>query len=244
MAKGRRWTTEEDEFLIEKWGVNSLKFIAKKLNRTVKAVRVRATRLELGEFHKSGELLMFTELVEALGYSYVEEVFNKFTKRGCPIKYVLYDKKRYRKINIEKFWEWAENNQDVVNFSKFEKNSLGKEPSWVDEKRKIDKMNYANSRVLWNKEQERLLIAKAKSGKYTLRDLAIEFNRSEQSIRRKLFDLGENPIKKQRKKIRYSKEEELKILEMKEKGFDCSIIARELNRSESGIKDKYNRLIS
>ena len=30
MAKGRIWTSEEDEFLIEKWGNSSVKYIKKK----------------------------------------------------------------------------------------------------------------------------------------------------------------------------------------------------------------------
>ena len=121
---------------------------------------------------------------------------------------------------------------------------LGKEPSWVDVKRKIDKTNYTNRKVLWTKDQERLLVAKARTGKYTLDQLALEFNRTEQAVRRKLFDLGEPNLYKPRKKNKYSKEEEQIILDMRAKGFDFTIIARKLNRSETGIRDKYNRLVS
>lgn len=244
MAKGKIWTSEEDEFLIEKWGNSSVKYISKKLKRSVKAVKIRAFRLDLGEFHSAGDLLMVKDLIIALGYSYVEQVIDKFVMNDFPIKYIEYHKKRYRKVSIEDFWKWAEKNKDVVNFAFFEKNMLGKEPSWVDEKRKIDKANYTNRKVLWTKDQERLLVAKARTGKYTLDQLALEFNRTEQAVRRKLFDLGEPILYKARSKNRYTPEEEQIILDMRAKGFDFTIIARELNRSETGIKDKYNRLVS
>ena len=244
MARGRNWSIEDDEHLIEKWGNVSVKNIAKKLKRSVKAVKIRAFRLGLGEFHSAGDLLLVKDLIEALGYSYVEKNVNKFKENGCPIRYIEYDKKRYRKISIDEFWKWAEKNKDVVTFANFEKNSLGKEPSWVDEKRKMDKINLTGKRVYWTKTQERLLISKARTGKYTLMDLAQDFNRTEQAIRRKLFELGEGIDYIPRSRNRYTPEEEKKILEMREQGFDFCIIARKLNRSETGIKDKYNRLVS
>lgn len=244
MAKGRKWTSEEDEYLIEKWGNSSVKNISKRIKRSAKAVKVRAFRLGLGEFHSAGDLLLVKELILTLGYMNINKVLEKFVLNDFPIRYIECDTKIYRKINIEEFWKWSENNKDIINFTFFEKNSLGKEPSWVNEKRKIDIINYAKKRVYWTKEQERLLIAKAKSGNYNLGDLAIEFKRSEQAIRRKLFSLGEDVNYKQRKKIKYTPEEEKKILEMRDKGFDFYIIAKELNRSETGIRDKYNRLVS
>ena len=244
MARGRIWTKEDDEYLMEKWGNTSVKSIAKKLKRSISAIKLRTYRLGLDEFYAAGDLLLVRDLIEALGYSYTEYVINKFKEYGLPIRYVGYNKRRYRKISIDDFWKWSEFNKDVVNFAFFEENNLGKEPKWVKEKRRIDKTNYANKRVFWTREQEFLLISKARTGRYTYADLASDFNRSEQAVRRKLFDLGEPPIAKKRKRERYSKEEEQKILEMREQGFDFSIIARQLKRSESGIKDKYNRLIS
>lgn len=244
MARGRIWTKEEDEYLMEKWGNTAIKNIAKKLNRNIEAVKLRAYRLGLGEFHSAGDLILVRDLIEVLGYSYIEQAINKFKQHDFPIRYIEFNKKKYRKISIEDFWKWSENNKDVINFAFFEKNSLGKEPKWVEEKRRMDKINYANKKVPWTRKQERLLISKARTGMYTYADLAIDFNRSEQAVRRKLFDLGEPPISKQRKRERYSKEEEEKILKMREQGYDFCIIAKELKRSESGIKDKYNRLIS
>ena len=44
-------------------------------------------------------------------------------------------------VDMRKFWEWAEENKKQLNFAKFEKGALGKEPDWVDEKRKLDYKN-------------------------------------------------------------------------------------------------------
>lgn len=44
----RTWKPEEEDYLMEKWGQISVPAIAKKLNRTTNAVKVRAQRLGLG----------------------------------------------------------------------------------------------------------------------------------------------------------------------------------------------------
>ena len=44
----RTWKPEEEDYLMEKWGQISVPSIAKKLNRTTNAVKVRAQRLGLG----------------------------------------------------------------------------------------------------------------------------------------------------------------------------------------------------
>lgn len=41
----RTWKPEEEDYLMEKWGQISVPAIAKKLNRTTNAVKVRAQRL-------------------------------------------------------------------------------------------------------------------------------------------------------------------------------------------------------
>ena len=50
MDKRKKWTQEELDFLEEKWGVLSKKLIAKKLNRSLNSVIVKAVRLGLGGY--------------------------------------------------------------------------------------------------------------------------------------------------------------------------------------------------
>lgn len=42
---GKRWTLEDETYLMEKWGTLSIQTIAKKLDRTVNAIKVRAAKL-------------------------------------------------------------------------------------------------------------------------------------------------------------------------------------------------------
>lgn len=48
----RTWKPEEEDYLMEKWGQISVPAIAKKLNRTTNAVKVRAQRLGLSVHQK------------------------------------------------------------------------------------------------------------------------------------------------------------------------------------------------
>ena len=41
---------------------------------------------------------------------------------------------------MEEWWEWAEKNRDLLDFSIFEEKILGEEPAWAKEKRKHDTM--------------------------------------------------------------------------------------------------------
>lgn len=50
----RTWKPEEEDYLMEKWGQISVPAIAKKLNRTTNAVKVRAQRLGLGDGKSEG----------------------------------------------------------------------------------------------------------------------------------------------------------------------------------------------
>lgn len=244
MGLQRNWTIEEIEFLERKWGNMTLKNIAKNLNRSEYAIRLKAGRLGLGNFCEAGDYVLLKHVIIALGYCYVESVVDKFIKYNFPIKIIKHNKRKYRKVNLEEFWKWAENNKEVLNFTKFEKNALGKEPTWVDEKRKRDILTTGNKYAFWTKDEENLLVSKAKSGRYDLLDLSIDFNRTEAAIRRKYFDLtGEVVPNKRAKNKKYTEKEEKRILELKEQGYDFCYIAKELKRSELGIVDKYKRLV-
>lgn len=50
----RKWTKEDVEYLTEKWGNVSIPSIAKKLNRSVNAVKIKAGRLNLGPMLENG----------------------------------------------------------------------------------------------------------------------------------------------------------------------------------------------
>ena len=74
----KRWTAEEQEYLKEAWGRASIPAIAKKLGRTVDAVKVRASKLKLGAVLEAGDYVTLNQLLLTLtdnsqSYSYQME---------------------------------------------------------------------------------------------------------------------------------------------------------------------------
>ena len=83
----RTWRPEEEDYLMETWGQLSVPTIAKKLNRTTNAVKVRAQRLGLGAVLMSGEYVTLNQLITAVtgsekSYSY--KIKSWVENRGMP----------------------------------------------------------------------------------------------------------------------------------------------------------------
>lgn len=240
--KYTKWSQEEIEYLEEKWGNMTSEKIAKQLGRTIYAVKTKASKLNVGAFFESGNFILLKDLLIALGQYNVEDTITKFKKYNCPIRCVRTKKKVYRKIDLDEFWPWMEQHKNIISFNNFEKNSLGKEPDWVDYKRKLDKRTPKKQYRLWTTEEENLLLSKVKNGQYNLMELSIEFNRTEAAIRKKISALDSLAMPKKRISRKYTLEDEKKILQMKNAGYDYCHIARELNRSEGSIMYKCKQL--
>lgn len=63
---------------------------------------------------------------------------SRLIREGLPVKWHIVKNSRFRVIDIDEFFKWAEENKSILDFSRFEKYSLGAEPDWVDVKRKAD----------------------------------------------------------------------------------------------------------
>ena len=233
----RHWTQEEMEFLKENYGSKTNKSIAKKLNRTEGAVVYKVAKMHLKKEY--GEMLTFNQLAIALGlqssYSHVK---SKLIKNG-------FRTNCENKFTINYFWSWAEKHKQILNFSKFEKNLLGIEPKWVDEKRKLDSSNPSkvNYNRVWSKSDDALLIQKTKSNRYTYKQLALEFNRTEAAIKKRLNTLGVpyRPLPLDCH-IKWTDEENNKLLELNNKGLDSYTIAKILNKSQLSISNRIKKL--
>lgn len=238
----KKWTEKEIMYLEESWGTISIKGIAKKLKRSEGAIINKARKLKLGSFVDAGDLISLNQLLIAIGqgnsYSWVKE---KYINNGLPVVNKLISNKRVLKVKLEDFWKWAGKNRNVVNFARFEKGALGVEPSWVEEKRKADSMNPSkhNSNRPWSNADDILLISKVKLCRYTYKDLASEFNRTEAAIKRRLYDLNVpyRPVPLDTH-IKWTDEENEKMIELHEKGYDNYSIAKELNKTHLSICDR------
>lgn len=195
------WTKEEEEYLQEKYGTVGIKSIAKNLNRTVSAVVQKANRMKLGAFTLQGEYVTYNQLMIAIGtgkgYSYYNESWIK--KRGFPVKYKTVINCRVKVVYIDDFWKWAEENQSFVDFSKIEKNILGKEPKWVDKKRKQDFLRSKRRKLTpWTKTDDAKLRKMLSEYKYTYQEIAAELKRTEGAVVRRMSTLGikERPLRR------------------------------------------------
>lgn len=242
MGSNKKWSKEEIEYLEESWGKETIKHIAKTLNRTESAVNLKAQRLKLGGLMAAGELLSICQLIKALGlFSSYSQTKKKFIDNGLPVTTKKIGNRKVVKVDLNKFWKWAEKNRQILNFAKFEKNSLGEEPSWVKEKRIADKSNPSKNdhNRLWSKSDDNLLISKTKAYRYTYKELAVEFNRTEAAIKRRLRDLGVpyRPIPLQNH-IKWTEGENELLVDLHRRGYDSYAIARKLNKSHLSISDR------
>ena len=248
MGSNRSWTEEEMNFLEENWGTKSVKVLAKSLDKTESAIINKSQRLNLGSFINSGELLVFRQLLGALGlqssYSWIKK---KFIDNGLPTVTKTVINKKVLKVDLDKFWKWAEKNKQLLNFAKFQEGALGAEPSWVAEKRKADKSNPTKKHhnKLWTKDEDSLLIEKTKSCRYTYKELAAEFNRTECAIKRRLYDLAVpyRPVPLDNHK-KWSKEENELMFELQKKGYDNYAIAKVLNKTHLSISYRLNKVVN
>ena len=246
-----RWREEEIQYLEDSWGVYSIPTIAKKLNRPIGGVKAKANRIGLDQHLYSGGKVTLNLVIQNLGYKSYTWMAKQFLKYGCPIQNKKVNNKSFKVIEINEFWEWAKENQDILNFRYFEENSLGLEPKWVKEKRRQDRINLKklNKNKLWTREEETLLIAKLKSYRYTCKELAEEFNRTENSILRKIskMKIPYRPVPKNEKKINeiiWTNKENEKFVRLYKSGYSIKEISDILRKSEELIEERVNLLNS
>lgn len=245
--KKRRWTKEEEEYLDESWGTISKETIAIKLRRTITAINLKAQRMNLGPFLEAGDYITVNELVTRLlnGRNNGRNYFiDQLLKRGLPYKEKKVNKKSFKVINIDDFWEWSKKNRTLIGFSKLEKNILGVEPEWLKEQRKADKKMAIFKTTPWTESEDAHLLSLLKEFKYSYKEISHKIKRTEGAIKRRMIDLKykERPLAMH--KYNPWKEREVKMLkELFNKGYRADIIAMDIDRSTQAIRGKIERMI-
>ncbi|EQB3099703.1 helix-turn-helix domain-containing protein [Clostridium botulinum] len=236
------WTQEEEEYLQRRYGKTTLKRIAKKLGRSETAVEIKAGRLGLSSALEATGELTAAEIANVfkIDAHVVVDRWIKDRELKAQYKAVKFTRKFWR-IKIEDFWRWAEENKEIINFFKLERNVLGKEPSWVDIERKKDfKEKPKRQHQFWNELEDRKLKNLWKSSK-SIKEIAEILNRSSSSVRHRSKRLGLKPNKKVN--IPWTNEEVNTVIRMKKNGALDKEIAWELGRSTGNISWKRKELI-
>lgn len=227
LKSGRNWTEKELEYLEDNWGSVSLPTMAKKLGRSIEALKLKAGRLELGPFLDNGEYVTLNQLFICLGrgksYSYVRD---QWVNMGLPVKRKRVAKNSFQVIYLDEFWEWAQANQTLIDFSRLEEGILGKEPDWLKEQRKNDiQMRQRYKTDPWIAAEDLELERLVKLHRYGYREISMKLRRTEGAIKRRLQNLGikERPVR--RSPHEKWTPEQLKLLkELYNKGYDKNLI--------------------
>jgi len=238
--KSRRiWTKEDVEYLQEKFGILSLKIIAKHLGKTEYAIVGKAKRAGLGGVLNASELLNAAQLAKALGVDrgtierWIKEVNLKAVKR------VLSKKRAFWRIRIDDFWEWAKEHESLINWSKFEKNSMGKEPKWTDTSRKNYSSRPKRECEKWTNNENNALEMYWNAGK-KVNEIADILNRTSGAIINKAEKLE---LKRRNIKIPWKPIEVETLIKMKIEGYTDVEVAEELGRGLEGVSFKRKMLI-
>lgn len=246
MGFGRTWTPDEVDFLQDRWGISPINEIAKKLDRTINSIMIKKNRLGLGKFLESSDYITFNQLLIALGVknSWDYKMLSWIKNRNFPLKYKKVNKCRFKIIYLADFWKWAEKNRNFLDFSKFEENMLGKEPSWVKDQRKISTLksiNYKHSP--WTSCEDEYLKSLLKQYKYSYYDLSKMLQRTNGAIQRRICDLGfkERPLRADNH-VAWTDKELRHLQEMIISGYDYESMSDVLCKSSKAIRGQVYRI--
>lgn len=246
----RTWTKEEVEYLKEKWGNVSIPILAKKLNRSVNAVKLKAGRLNLGPMLENGAYVTLNQLAIALTGKNFSSYYKKswIENRGMPVHNKKVINNTFKIIYLDEFWKWAEKNRSFLDFSKMEPLALGKEPEWVNEQRKKDyKSNALQRKDQWTPYEDDKLRYLLKQQKYGYAEVAEILHRSEGAIQRRCADLGirERPVKADICGNLWTDDMYRTIIKGIKNGDSYSLIANRIGKSEKAVRGKvYNKYLT
>lgn len=242
---GRTWTPDEITYLEDSWGTVSIRHIAKKLGRSINAVKLKAQRIGLQDARFAGDGITLNQLAKALNREY-SILKNWLTRYNFPAKKKVFCKEaKVWFVRYQDFWKWAEEYKTLLDFSRLEPNLLGPEPEWVAEKRRADmlKINKSTKWADWTEQEDKKLLSLVNAHRYTYPEIAKMLNRSATAVKRRLYDLGvkARPVRLNNH-VKWTPEETRLLIELAEKGYGYNTIAEKLGKSEHGVRGKLERM--
>lgn len=242
MGAGKKWKKEDDQYLIDNWGTLSMHTLAQNLNRSEIAVRVRKDRLGLGAFLENGDYITWNQLSNAVFGSNTGTYRMKswVKNRDFPLHTKRVENSSFRIVFLDEWWDWAEKNKDLLDFSKFEENLLGMEPEWVKVKRKHDfEKSQKYLKTPWTKTEDDKLKLLVSKQKYTYDDLSKMLRRTNGAIQRRLCDLGvkDRPVKADNH-TKWTEEDFKKLGELIKLGYGYDLIAEQIGKSSKACRGR------
>lgn len=243
MAKS--WTKEQVEYFERALGKTSLAAISKHLGKNIKAIEAWRKRNGYPTNTQAYDGIPVYEFAQAVGIN--DQTIYRYwiREKGLPVTLFKPGVKASKiMVSLKKFWNWAYNHRDFVNFSRIEPGMLGEEPDWVDERRKLDYYDLGKKgwERPWIPEEDVKMLTYLKTYRYTYRQLSELMNRTELSIQNRMYITGcmYRPIAEERRT--WAWEEEETLIRMRLAGETVGVIAKVLNRNQLQVKNKWERL--
>lgn len=189
--KGRRkagWKPEELEYLQEVWGQKTIPQIARKLGRSVNAVKVKSYRMGLGGQKWYGEMMSGRKVSELLGvdvHTVCDLWIGKCGLKGAR-KRLGNSQKTTTIILFEDLLEWLKEHQDLWDSRRVEPYALGMEYDWLKEKRAADAMLPERKKQKWTREEDARLVAMFRKGNMTYAQMGDELGRPASGVEHRL----------------------------------------------------------
>lgn len=194
------WTEKDIEFLENSIGVYSYDRIAKKLGKTPTAVKSKVDKLGIGNTKLASGLITVHELAKCL--CVCSKTVKKFAENhGLPtvqrdfrIKKEDGVKRLLTYIDIDKFWKWATENKDLINWYQLPKYALTPEPEWLEERRKEDYQKWLKRPRPWTPEQDAQVWHLFYTEGKTQKEIGVIMNRTKISIEKRIKKLREQKL--------------------------------------------------
>ena len=188
-SKGPDWSREEVELMQELWGTYTIPQIAKRLNRSVLAVKVKSGRLGLGRYVNSSQYITANQAAVLLQVDN-HTVTDVWIPAGLRFTWKApQGKRKYRYIRMDDLLEWLRENPDRWDSRRVELFALGSEPEWLKEKRKADLTRPARRALKWTPDEDSRLVTMFRRGDRTYAEMGAELGRSPDAVERRVARL-------------------------------------------------------
>lgn len=239
----KRWTQEQKEWLECSWGVIGTNTIARKLGRSLGAVRCMAYRvLRLGPAGRASGCVSARELHRAIrgpssNHNHPEQAF---ARMGLRSRRVRNNRQCGYMIRLEDFWKWARTHMDYIALDVFTPGTLGREPAWMERERKARAGRKATWQPWTEAETERLRMGIA--GGETLRQIAADLGRTERSCEYRIARLGKTrPAPEPRRP--WNERERMRAAGFFRAGYTYGEIGRIMGRSTEATRLAIKRIM-
>ena len=193
-TRKRRWTEEEENFLIEKYTITNMDNLCKILQRTESAITKKAVNLCLD---KHAGYISCSRISAITGVDYGALINNKeLTKVKRQFNGVL---ATYVREDI--FWVWARKNIEKIDTKRLEKNLIYfiNVPIWF--KRLNKKSKTYKTHKLWTRTEIETLIFLRENCNYPYKEIAKRIGRSKDSVSIKYRKIKHEKARREKLKV-------------------------------------------